>query len=137
MKIICIDPGTKLSGLVVVTNNVITLSEKIENHFILKEFEGLTPNTIVLIEKVESRGKILGKTTIETAIWCGKFHQFFRSKKANVFFVERRDVLGTLKCKNDKEVRKYCLNKNIKKENGIKVTADCWQALALYHFWNL
>lgn len=137
---ICIDPGTTKSAIVCIEDDIVILSEKIQNKYIIRKIKELdiTIKDSVLIEKIESRGKIIGKSTINTAIICGKFYQtFVLVHGVNPIFIERRDVLKTLKCKNDSEVRNRFFKEGVKVNKGIKIKADCWQALALYEYYKI
>lgn len=128
MTYLCIDPGPIYSGVAIFQNDKIVYADKIKSLDALK----LQDCNIVLIEKVESRGSILGNTTIDTAIMCGRFKQEFLNRKCNVVFIERRQVLSTLKCKRDGDVIKV-LRPLVK---GFKLTKDAWQAAALYFTYN-
>ncbi len=128
---LCIDPGPKYSGVAVFENGICVYADKILSLEALKlDFHC----RITLVEKIEARGNIIGNSTIDTAIMCGRFKQEF-SKKSHVIFVERREVLSTLKCKKDGDVIK-ALRPLIVKHPGVKIKADAWQAAALYFTYN-
>ena len=127
---LCIDPGPKYSGYVIVFGNEVLEAGKIPSFDILKipRLKG----DIVLIEKIEPRG-VAGHNVIDTAIMCGRFYQHFKDLGCVVVFIERREVLKGLKCKNDSEIIKLLKGQY----EGKKVTRDAWQALALHHYYEV
>jgi hypothetical protein len=128
--ITCIDPGPVFSGVCIFDKDTIVYANKIESLDVLTM--SVDKHETVLIEKIEARGKIVGNSTIDTAIMCGRFKQRFLEQGGNVFFIERRQVLSELNCKKDSDIIKL-LRPIIKTKPGVKVTKDAWQAAALYY----
>lgn len=124
---ICIDVGSKYSGVVKVHEGRIIYAEKIENSQILKIKIDKTDS--VLIEFFDSVHGKIGLTTISAIFWTGRVFQYFKNQAFFVELIGRKECLKSLGCKDDSSVISY-----IRKTNpyGTKLKADCWQAYALY-----
>lgn len=93
MKALCIDPGTKHSGVVVFDGKNIFLNDsEYENNRLEKSITGLKfyDCELLLIEMVECYGMPVGKEVFETCTWIGIFEQAFGREKSKRISV--RDV---------------------------------------------
>jgi Holliday junction resolvasome RuvABC endonuclease subunit len=76
--IIGIDPGTKQSGWVIVTDGKIEQSGVMENNLVLQSLEniaGLDGDYTIAIEWIQAMGMAVGKEVFETCMWVGRFAQ--------------------------------------------------------------
>ena len=98
--ILGIDPGTFKSGYILLSlshDNVITIIDKdhVDNNNMKKTLiikYALYPSTITAIETIVSYGGTIGQTTLETAIWAGRFFQVIDDMNGKAFFIKRPDV---------------------------------------------
>jgi len=138
-----IDPGQEKSGYVVVNaEGVILRYGVVENWAVLSEISVIPSDDWVAIEIIESYGQAIGKTTIDTIEWIGRFTQ---ARDGDIYRVSRRNakkcICGTTKS-NDSDVRAaLILRYGPTKEKAIGthknpgplygVTSHAWQALAV------
>lgn len=76
MKILAIDPGTTESGWVYFDKDTHKVLDKgiNENNEVLELIETFDPD-VLLLEMIASYGMPVGKTTMETIYWIGRFYQ--------------------------------------------------------------
>ena len=145
MKLLCIDPGPKTSGMVeMIDNRVVDARPEIDNEKLLSAVHAFDEHTM-LIEMIACYGMPVGAETFETCVWIGRFIERFPGKWQYVF---RRDVKLTL-CDSmrakDANVRQAILDRypavgggktpqiGTKKEPGplFGVSKHAWSALAI------
>lgn len=107
MRLLCIDPGTFESGVVLIdTEDMIPIwmYPKIENNVLLAMIEAqktLRPDHIA-IEMIASYGMPVGKEVFETCVWIGRFMQAFGFESCTKIY--RKDVklflCGTTRAKD-------------------------------------
>jgi len=157
--IFAIDPGTTHSAFCLVdSESLIQRCGKIDNTAMLEEIALLSQwrekELSLYIEMVEGRGHGIGKTTLDTVVWIGRFIQFAaqmgmtltpipRSSVKSHFEVKRRTKKNQLP--NADTQIKMILEKRFARhwrlkgnahyfdtvQETRKVTADVWQAFAL------
>lgn len=95
MIILCIDPGTTHSGVIILNskeNEILLSKADYENEALLTDImTGRFGDCQALaIEMVASYGMAVGETTFETVLWIGHFMQAFdRSRSTKIY---RKDV---------------------------------------------
>lgn len=128
---LCIDPGSKESGFVLVRNNDNKIIDfgKVDNKFIYL----LDPAEYILIEKFDSVHGKIGHSVISAIFESGCFWNHFKEQRCPfMFHVGRSQVKKELNVKNDSEA--ISLVKLI--FPTIKLKKDSWQAFLLYVFFN-
>jgi len=111
MNLLCIDPGTTESGVVLYDGEKVVEAESSWNN------EGLLHSTIftradhLAVEKIVSYGMNIGQSTIDTCVWIGRFVQAFSGQST---LISRRDVklflCDSMRAK-DKNVRQAILDR--------------------------
>lgn len=93
MIVVGIDPGTEKSGVVVYDTDDHCVLYSRENSSNCEVLEKLRNNTgKVFCETIEPMGMPIGKTTIETAIWVGRYQEAVERAPAGRFHrVNRSD----------------------------------------------
>jgi len=157
--IFAIDPGTTHSAFVTLTDNpLIVRCGKVDNTSTLEEIAMISQwrekELSLYIEMVEGRGHGIGKTTLDTVVWIGRFVQFAaqmgmtltpipRSAVKKHYNVKRRTKKNQLPNADtqikmileERFARHWCLKGNAHYFDIVhetrKVTADVWQAFAL------
>jgi hypothetical protein len=158
MKLLCIDPGTTKSGVVVFDGeNVTSVFPEIENEALLINMQlagvrGIFKDPLehLAIEMVASYGMAVGAETFETCVWIGRFIQAFGAENHTKIY--RKDVKMCL-CQSmrakDKNVRQAILDRfprtgggktpqiGIKSKPGslYGVSRHAWSALAVGITW--
>lgn len=148
MKIFAIDPGTIKSALVfwdsekeIILNKGIMYNNEILFFFSGPNYkDGLTIETELIIEKMQSFGMPVGETVLDTCIWIGRFFEAW----GDAHLVTRKDVC-LHHCKSrkakDKDIRAALIKRfgkpGTKKNPGklYGVSKDIWSALAIAVFW--
>lgn len=140
MKLLCLDPGTTQTGLVVleVPDFRIVTSKIIEND----EFRDYIPHVDdIAIEMIASYGRPVGKEVFETILWIGRMCEYWKihhGTEAKLIF--RRDVklwLCGTHMVGDASVRQALLDKfgpqGTKASPGplYGVKSHAWSALAV------
>lgn len=93
MNLLCIDPGTRGSGVVLYNGNeIIQVIPIIENNKLLELSMFLDYNHLA-IEMVACYGMPVGADVFETAVWIGRFIEHLSVPHTKVF---RKDVKMTL-----------------------------------------
>lgn len=97
-----IDPGELESGWILLTIDIINKKIIIIDRYhsvnkdILKmilKFSVTNPSIIIIIEDIVSYGMAIGKTTIETIKYIGRFHQKALDLNfKNIFFIDRPGI---------------------------------------------
>jgi hypothetical protein len=111
--VLCIDPGTTHSGVVIFDGLNITRIEKDwENNDLVKYMEGGSEDVAdMAIEGVASYGMAVGATTFETVEWIGRFRQAHGFRHTTRIF--RKDIKMFL-CQSmrakDKNIRQRILD---------------------------
>jgi hypothetical protein len=150
MRLLCIDPGTTESGVVIYDGWEISFkSSGIDNEEILTLFQGSKTFDCLAIEMVASYGMAVGKTVFETCVWIGRFIQGLGVEYTPIY---RKDVklclCGSYRAK-DANIRQAILDKfpatgggktpqvGTKKEPGplYGVSKHAWAALAVGLTW--
>ncbi|HCY85833.1 MAG TPA: hypothetical protein DHV36_11925 [Desulfobacteraceae bacterium] len=89
MNLLCIDPGTTHSGVVIFDGKSVSdVGTEVENGWLLNAI-GLMDADHMAIEMVACYGMPVGKETFETCVWIGRFIEKFRGDHTKVF---RKDV---------------------------------------------
>jgi hypothetical protein len=136
--ILAIDPGTTVSGVVVLDEGRVHESHIMPNDQVIERIQWWTwPD--VAIEMVASYGMPVGAEVFETVRWIGRFQQAFHAPD-QVRFVYRKDVkmhlCGTMKAK-DPNIRQALIDKlgpaGTKRAPGptYGVKSHAWAALAV------
>ncbi len=138
MLVFAIDPGPTKSGYVWWDGEKILDKGKDDNFYILKLLKHLSGTSLV-IEKIESYGMAVGKSTFETVFWSGRFAQAYGKK---FYRLPRRTVKLHI-CRSskakDSNIRQALIDRfepdlePRKRPKGIlkDVSMDMWSALAL------
>lgn len=149
--IIGVDPGTKESGVVTITDKGIVVSaEIIENEDLINRGMDLISSPlhdVLVVEKITSMGLAVGQTVFDTVFFTGRLYENFHELVA-FYSMPRRDVklhlCGNSRAKNP-NIRQALIDKypavgggkipqvGIKKEPGplYNIKSHCWSALAL------
>ena len=151
MNLLCIDPGTTTSGVVIYDGEKVLESySEIDNEDLLESiaYSGLLADHMV-IEMVACYGMPVGKDTFETCVWIGRFIERFSGPYE---FVYRKDVKISL-CNSmrakDGNIRQAIIDRfpatgggktpqvGIKKQPGplYGVSTHAWSALAVGIAW--
>ena len=142
--ILCIDPGAKQSGCVLLSSTgevesagMRTNPEIIE---LLREAKRLTEHDVLVIEMMENFGKTLGTDALRTVWWSGRFSEAWLDRAGVLHEMPRREVklalCGSMRAK-DPNVRAALIDLyggevETKKGGKLgKVKSHAWQALAL------
>lgn len=144
MTILCIDPGSTKSGIVIVENNTIIQAAKIDNNTVL---ELIIKNDSAMLElPVAYTG---GKTISATILWAGRFIQQALVHETSLQHATRQQIVNVIMPKavklalslnkyksRDSKVRQIVIraiaNEGIFVADGVKISADAWQAAAVY-----
>ncbi len=145
MNLLCIDPGTTHSGVVIFDGKSVSdVGTEVENGWLLNAI-GLMDADHMAIEMVACYGMPVGKETFETCVWIGRFIEKFRGDHTKVF---RKDVklnlCNSMRAK-DANIRQAILDRfpatgggktpqiGIKKQPGplFGVSKHAWSALAV------
>jgi Holliday junction resolvasome RuvABC endonuclease subunit len=148
MKILAIDPGTDKSGVVMLSDQGIEWAHEMKNELVLSNIMHKY-KYYICCEDIESMGMPIGKTTIQTIKWMGRFEQANQLTNINVWqYVTRRQVklelCGNMRAK-DKNVVQAIKDlapavgggkdpaKGTKAQTGVfyGMSGHCWQALAV------
>ena len=90
MRLLCIDPGTTESGVVIFDGKEISFrSSGIANEEILTLFPASRTFDHVAIEMIASYGMAVGQSTFETCVWIGRFIQALTTDYSIIY---RKDV---------------------------------------------
>ena len=106
--------------------------------------------TNVAIEMLQSYGMPVGKTTLFTALWCGRFHERLSDYVENIDYIYRKDekicLCGQMRAK-DSNIRQALIDRfakfDFKQGKGSKdnpdwffgFKADMWAAAAVGTTW--
>ena len=151
MIILAIDPGTTESGWIELYTNDLSIGHKGKdcNHKML-EIIKQTPGDLIAIEMFASYGMPIGKSSIETIRWIGRFEQFIEDNVGgHPMFYTRSQVKMHL-CRRTAKINDAVITQAIKDlfpltgggkdpSKGTKsqpgplygMAGDMWQALAL------
>ncbi len=142
MTLYAIDPGTESSALVAITADGVK-GGILPNQVWLDWLRAVVfiPELHLVIERIESFGMAVGKSTFETVFWSGRFVEAFEARKVGTWSsIGRRDVklalCGTARAK-DANIRQALIDRYggpsaIKKGGplyGLK--SHLWAALAV------
>lgn len=156
MILLCIDPGTDVSGVVYIdtdTMNVLEAYGEINNWDLLSLLS-IHGADHLAIEMIASYGMAVGKDTFETCVWIGRFVHAFNAAThgENHTFVYRKDVkmylCGSMRAKDSNVNRAL---KDLYPETGggknpqvgtknnpgplYGIKKHAWSALAVGHAW--
>jgi hypothetical protein len=157
MQLFCIDPGTIVSGVVVIdtlTKELSSVYSEIDNEELLKKIPFTYSQVCdhLAIEMVASYGMPVGREVFETVVWIGRFMQAFDPQADRVTKIYRKDVkialCGSYKAK-DSNIRQALIDRypadgggrtpqvGTKNEPGplSGVAKHAWSALAVGHTW--
>lgn len=139
MLIFAIDPGTSLSGWILLRDSQVVDSGVHSNHDVLQWVKAGQSAEMLAIEMIAGMGMTVGQETFETVRWIGRFQQAWSDPEA-VRLVYRREVKQHL-CGNqqakDKNIRQALLDlvgpQGVKKSPGptYGVSSHAWSALAV------
>ena len=124
MKILGIDAGTTKSGYMIVSTDVVKKDTPqplawghVDNNIILdiiSDFaKGSSKNKRIALEGVESYGMPIGKDTIKTIMYIGRFQQQSQIENVKYSTLNRSDIklfLCNTKRANDKNVRQSIID---------------------------
>lgn len=155
MIVLGLDPGTTKSAIVLWNGQSVTLAREVDNGVLLSllrssetlmgaEGLDLPDRPVLVIEKFESMGMVVGMEVMETIYWSGRFDEAYARKPWGVVGrVTRRDVklhlCGNMRAK-DTNVRQALIDRfggiqavGTRKSPGPlhSVTGHCWSALAV------
>ncbi len=144
MSILAIDPGPQQSAYVEWENNQIRESGIVSNSELLTHIEGyaeVCSDPVLVIEGMQSYGSIIGKSTIDTLIWVGRFveawHQLTTKEPALITRPTiKAHICGNAKA-NDSNVREALMDRigpqGMKRAPGptYGIKTHLWAALAL------
>lgn len=141
--VLAIDPGTVASGVVIWDGARVHFSEaKVPNEDALRMAGHAEWATTVAIETMEtSYGSRLGKETMQTLLWAGRFWEAAARSRSEdrVVLMPRGEVKSYIAVRkaNDADIRHALIERlgapGLKASPGITygVKGDAWQALAL------
>lgn len=149
--VFAIDPGFKQSGYVVWDGKQILDKNIISNDSIIDMIRnpdalywpGATSSPTLVIEQIRSYGMPIGRTTLDTIFWSGRFWEAYRGEKCLIPRLEVKKCIchhGNAKDSNIIQALvdrfaygKRNRGKGTKKEPGFfyGFKADIWQAFAL------
>jgi len=119
MKLLCIDPGTETSGVVLIdteTQNIIQSWGEINNFALLAMISlDEIESDHMAIEMIASYGMAVGKTTFETCVWIGRFIQAYNKDNENHTCIYRGDV------KQKTQISGRRLSTDIKEQAAVSV----------------
>ena len=141
---IYIDPGTEKSGYIVKSYDTYGAPFMVrldvgENEQVLNEC-GIHQR--VVIEQLSGMGQMIGQSTLDTAVWVGRFMERAMSRDNEVEMMTRRDVklylCGSCRAK-DKDIRQRVIDifgevptkKNPNPTWPAKPASHMWQAAGL------
>lgn len=145
MNILAIDPGTTDSAYILWNGEKpleFGIKPNSEIFPILAKHGTNQPDTLLVIEKIESYGMAVGVETFETVHWSGRFHQYWTDIGGNpqVTMLGRKTIkmhlCSSMKAK-DGNIRQALLDRfgpvGVKKAPGILygVSSHIWAALAV------
>ena len=154
--VLCIDPGTRNSGVVIFDGiNVLYSNPKYSNTDLVADINGFNGDQVEMaIEGVACYGMPVGKDVFETVEWIGRFRQEWGFDSTHKIY--RKDVkmflCGSIRDVNDSVIRRRILDIfpatgggktpqiGIKKNKGplYGVSSHAIQALAIgltYHYY--
>ncbi len=155
MNLLCIDPGTEISGVVVLDTETLEVSgieSGIDNNELIKRIPFMQTCDHMAFEMVAGMGMTVGQSTFETILWMGRFIQEFNSDHCDRIY--RRDVklalCGDSRAK-DANIRQAILDLykptgggatpeiGIKKKPGplYGMSKHAWSALAVGLTWHI
>lgn len=132
-----IDTGEKKTAFAVYSPKKQKIIDKdiVNNDLVFEAIKKHKENSLVGIELIECFGFVVGRSVFETAVWTGRFLQFFVSENINYIRVYRRDY--KLHFCNSLKARDSNVKANLetifrnKKNFFDGVKKDIWQALAI------
>jgi len=153
MNLLCIDPGTESSGVVVidtVTMDVVSIHGSASNWEVL-DMVAIEYCEHMAIEMIQGQGMPVGRETFETCLWIGRFIQAFRNGQDHTLIYRGvvKDVLcGSRKAK-DANIRQALLDRYPRSGGGktpqigtkaqqgplFGMSTHAWPALAVGHAW--
>lgn len=93
----------------------------------IEESDIITHETPIVIEMITSYGMKVGQTTFDTCVVIGRIQELANRMGYTHVKIPRRVVRSTLKKKNDKEIRAFC----IEKYGEFGASGHSWQACGL------
>ena len=108
--VICIDPGTTHSGVVIFDGlNINECWKEYPNTDLVKYLSASAVYGLMAIEGIASYGMAVGMTTFETVEWIGRFRQAFGFK--NTVKIYRKDVkmflCGSMRAKDTCQLKGF------------------------------
>lgn len=144
--ILAIDPGSSLSGYVVLDKDLKPIDfGKINNEDLLDKIYGTYFMEYecrnVAIEMIASYGMAVGATVFDTCVFIGRLKEAFANvDKPNITYIYRKDekmnLCGTMKAK-DSNIRQALIDRfgvvGVKANKGwfYGVSKDVWSAIAV------
>lgn len=142
-RFFAIDPGPVVSGYYGVSTSGTIKAGVMDNEILLQLLPACSlHHDCLAIEMMEARGMPLGKESLETVFWAGRFYQ--KWQPGNVWYVFRRDVklylCGSVRAK-DANIRQALIDiygppDTKKRPNpataGVK--SHAWAAMAVWHY---
>jgi len=140
-----IDSGTTQSGYIVLENGLgkIKIKESgiVSNDEIFRLFEKYAiDKAVICLEQINPMGMRIGRSTIDTIFWIGRFFDRAKTSGCEPVLIERQIVKKTLCPKmpkvNDSKIRSALIKiygePGIKKNPGFTygIKSHIWQALA-------
>lgn len=155
MNLLCIDPGTEESGVVLLdteTMAVVAKNCEVNNNLLVDWIStGLIKSDHIAIEMIESHGMPVGRETFETCLWIGRFIQAYRHGRHHtlIYRGEVKDILCNSRKAKDANIRQALLDRypktgggkcqqvGTKKQPGplYGLSTHSWPALAVGHAW--
>lgn len=131
--VIGIDPGPVVSASAVLEPELTAWGTARNEDIAAHAAEGKNvPSWIIAIESFQSYGKPIGKSSLDTVYWTGRFAQQALTAGARVLLIPRKRIVTVL-CGSaragDPQVRAALL----KLYPGAKCTGHEWSALAVAH----
>ena len=115
MKVTAIDPGTEQSAIITWDGEKIYGFDLLPNPQILAMLRTSKCDHELVIEQIKSYGNTMGQTTIDTAVWIGRFYEAWAGRFLGSF----AELMPRV------EVKKHiCLNGLAKDTNIIQALVD-------------
>lgn len=149
MLAFCLDPGTSATGCCFWDTEDGGLAEsgkgKFSNEAILKLLQARGLCDVLVMEDITPQG-FIGKTTIDTVKWLGRFQQAAAERGVETVYISRpfikKHLTGKVNKIKDSHIRQAVIDRleptYTRKNPGCLrgVTADAWSAVAVGIVWS-
>lgn len=149
MLALCLDPGTTHTGMCFFdseTGLVQGSGRKLDNNVLFNMINTDSDADVLVMEDIVPQG-LIGRTTIETIKWLGRFETaaLFGPELETIYITRpavKKHLTGKVNKITDKHIRQAVIDKiyptYTRKDQGLLlgVTADAWSAVAIGIVWS-